>query len=254
MGASAGPPPLPPPPVPPVSSWARPSDGGAAGGGAAGGGTPWDRRREIGLVQAFFETTQEVLLQPVRLFSSLRDGSMGGALLYGVIAGYVGLVASTLYQFVFNLVSGGGGSMMSSPEMARFAPFLEMTAVSLVVRILFGPIQIVIGVFVTAGIYHVLILLTGGTSRTFETTVQTVSYAQAPALLSVIPVCGSVIAFFWYLVAYIVGLSEAHGISRARAAAVVLIPALLLCCCCVAAFTLLFGGVMAALGGRMPQQ
>ena len=48
-------------------------------------------------------------------------------------------------------------------------------------------------------------------------------------LFSLIPVCGGLIGGIWGLVVVIIGLAEAHEISRGTAAAAVLIPWALCC-------------------------
>ena len=50
--------------------------------------SPWDRRREIGMVQAIKETTLGVMLHPRRFFSSIHpNGDHGATLGYGVLVG-----------------------------------------------------------------------------------------------------------------------------------------------------------------------
>jgi hypothetical protein len=65
-------------------------------------------------------------------------------------------------------------------------------------------------------------------------------------MLAVVPVCGF-LAGLYVLVLNIIGLSEAHGISRGKAAAAVLVPILLVCCCCALGIGLLFGGLAGVL-------
>ena len=72
-----------------------------------GGGTPWERRQQIGFASALVETTQQVLGRPSDFFRRMPvTGGIGGPLLYGVIAGYVGLLASALYSFILRSALG----------------------------------------------------------------------------------------------------------------------------------------------------
>ena len=50
------------------------------------------------------------------------------------------------------------------------------------------------------------------------------------------------------LVLLVIGLSEAHGISRGKAAAGVLVPFVLICCCCVGIIGAAIFGMAGALG------
>src|SRR5262249_15275297 len=174
-------------------------------------------------------------------------GGIGNPLLYSVIVGYVGLVASTIYNVVFRSVLGASLSRIGGGgEFERLAPFLHGGA-SLVVNLIFGPVAIVIGLFLMSGILHLVLLALAGGGRGFEATFRVASYSQAASLFNVIPLCGGLIGFVYVLVLMIIGISEAHQISRGRAAAVVLIPILVLCCCCGAAIAVAVFGAAGAL-------
>ncbi len=111
---TGAPPPLPPlgsapplplpgdvPPVPPT----QPPRAGRAGGGF--GRIPWDDRDRIGLLTALVETTREVLTAPARFFRAMPvTGGIGSPLLYAVIVGWVGVVATALYQAIFRSIAG----------------------------------------------------------------------------------------------------------------------------------------------------
>ncbi|PYQ12633.1 MAG: hypothetical protein DMF80_16890 [Acidobacteria bacterium] len=88
----------------------------------------------------------------------------------------------------------------------------------------------------------------GGAPRGFEATFRVACYAEAAALIRLVPLCGSLLSTAWFLFLAIVGLSEAHGISKGRAAAAVLLPLILVCCCCAAGILLVLGGFASALG------
>jgi hypothetical protein len=247
-GASPGPPPLPAAP--------RPFPGAAlppAGQGRPG--SAWDERARLGFVPAFVETTRQVLTGPAEFFRRMPVvGGLGGPLLYAVTAGWIGLVAAALYQSVW--VSIVGPSVLpfgiEREEFARVLAFMESWA-GLVAQVVFGGVSVTIGVFVTSGILHLMLLLLGAGQKTFEATFRAVSFAQAPMVLFVIPVflvpgCGALVAI-WSLVLYVIGLSEAHQIGRGRAAAAVLLPLVALCCCC-AGFAFTLAGAIASLAGR----
>jgi hypothetical protein len=224
-----------PPPLPPE-------------GGPQASSIPWERRGQIGFLAALVETTSQVLTGPEAFFPRMpTSGGIGGPLVYGLIIGYVGLVASTLYSLVFNVAFGGlGGLARQSDSLERLAPFLE-GGLSLVSNLVFGPVFITIGLFVWAGVVHLMLLLLGGAHRGFEATFRVGSYAQAAAILQIVPVCGWLITVVYGIVVQIIGLSHAHGISKGKATAAVLVPILLVCCCCA----LVFGVVGATLAGGL---
>lgn len=213
----------------------------AAGGGAAegseprGAGTPWEDRARLGVLNALVETTRRVLTEPASFFRAMpTSGGIGSPLLYAVILGWLGLVASSFYGAVFQSIVGSSLTPWTErPELAPMIAFMESWG-GFAVQVVLGPVFVVIGVFVGAGIFHLMLLLIGGAARGFEATVRAVSYAQAPGILLLVPFCGQLVAGIWTLVLYVIGLAEAHGIGYGRAVAAVLLPILLLCCCCAA--------------------
>lgn len=230
------PPPALPPPLPPE------------GGGGAGGGTPWERRQQVGFASAFVETTQQVLFGPTAFFRAMPvTGGITGPLLYGVLAGYVGLVASSLYRFVLSTTMGMGWA--GRGELDRYMPMLS-SGFGLVMQLLFGPVLIAVGLFIVAAVMHLCLMVVGGAGGGFEATFRVVAYAEAAMLFSIIPLCGDVIGFIYWLVLVILGFSQAHRISGARATVAALLPFVVLCCCCggLAAVAGLTGGMLAGLG------
>jgi len=211
--------------------------------------TPWEQRGRIGLVSALVETTQQVFSRPTEFFRAMPvTGGMGGPLLYGVIVGYVGLVASAIYGAIFQAVAGPHlFDMPHRSELEKFLPYLQ-GGMGLVFQIVLGPLLIAAGLFISSAICHLLLMLFGGAPRGFEATLRVRCYAEAGSLLRLVPFCGTPIFVIYSLVLTIIGLSEAHGIGRGRAAAAVLLPLFFLCCCCVGAIVLAVGGLASALG------
>ena len=107
--------------------------------------------------------------------------------------------------------------------MERLAPFLDGTT-SLVVNLLFGPVFIVIGLFIGAGLFHLCSSPSAAATRGFEATFRVAAFSQAASIFNIIPGCGGLIGLVYTLVLLVIGLSEAHQISRGKAAAAVLVP------------------------------
>jgi hypothetical protein len=253
-----------PPPVPPAGAepppLAPPAGGGGgsslppeppssgSGGRPPGGEVPWEERDRIGLGNALVETTKRVLGHPVPLFRALsRPSGIGSPLLYAVIVGWIGVAAATFYSALFQSLVGSSLAGLGSerPELAAALGFAQGWG-GFLFQLVFAPLGLAIGLFVAAGVFHLMLLLLGGAQRDFETSFAVVGYAQGPAIVMLIPFCGSLVAWIWTLVLYVVGLSEAHGISRGKAAAAVLLPLVLVCCCC-ALLGFLFASSLAAL-------
>jgi hypothetical protein len=236
VGASTPPP---PPGLPP------PLPGGSGGAGApAGGGSPWESRDRLGFLGALVETTRQVLGQPTRFFREMpTTGGIGAPLLYAVVIGWVGAAVSGLYSALFQSVVGS--SLASFGERSGFAEAFQFAQswAGLLIQVVFAPVWIAIVMFLVAGIFHLMLLVLGGARRDFEATFRVVSYAEAPAVLMVLPFCGGLVAAVWSLVLYIIGIAEAQGVGHGKAAAAVLLPLALVCCCC-GLLALLFAGAL----------
>jgi hypothetical protein len=99
----------------------------------------------------------------------------------------------------------------------------SLMAASLVLVLL--PFLIPIGLFISAGITHVCLMVLGGANEGFEATFRVNGYAYGGlAWTMVIPVCGGLVFLVWGIVLEIIGLADAHRVSTGKAAAAVLIP------------------------------
>ncbi|HUG54884.1 MAG TPA: YIP1 family protein [Vicinamibacteria bacterium] len=195
------------------------------------------------MLTALVDTTKQVLTGPAEFFRSMPvTGGIGAPLVYGLILGYLGLVASTIYNTVFQSVLGSSMAGMGSTRWERIAPFVEGGA-GLVVNLVFGPLFIAVGLFLSAGIFHLVLLALGSGGRGFEATFRTAAYSQAAAIFNAVPLCGGVIGAVYTIVLLVIGISEVHQISRGKAAAVVLLPLVILCCCCAGSLGMALGGL-----------
>jgi hypothetical protein len=234
--------PPPPPPPPGGAGWSTPP--------RATGGTPWHRRDQIGLATALVETTQAVLLRPGEFYRQMPVvGGLGGPLLYAIIVGYIGVVANAVYQLVFSSVIGSAVTNMSQdPQMAPLVAFLQASGgiAGFFWALVVGIPVIVIRVFLSAGIFHVVLLVMGGAGRGFEATLRVVAYSEAAYLLNLIPGCGGLLGAVYGLALCAIGLKEAHQTTLLKAIVAVLLPIFLVCCCC-AAVIFLFAGTLASM-------
>jgi hypothetical protein len=225
-----------PPPLPPAPAPSAP-------------GTPWDDRDRLGFATAFVETIKLVLFQPVEFFRAMpTSGGLGGPLGFGVAVGYFGLAVSATYKFVFQSVAGRMITELArASELQRISEIVG-SGVGLVLTLALGPLLILIGLFLGAGVTHLCLMLLGGAKRGFEATLRVACFAQAPALFAIVPFCGGLVQLVYEIVLAIIGISEAHQISRLTAALAVLLPFVLICCCCGAGVAAMFGGVAGLTG------
>jgi hypothetical protein len=195
-------------------------------------GLPWDERQTKGLVNAFIETLQMVLIRPVGAFTAMkREGGLGEPLLYAIIGGTFGAVFAITYNFV----------------LRSFTPFEDRQGamahvfggLGWIFLLVLAPLFVVIGMFIASAILHVCLMIVGGAKQSFETTFRVVCFAEGSVSpLLVIPFCGGLVVGIWKIILYCIGLARAHETDTGRAVIAVLLPLIV---CCGGLLLLIFG-------------
>jgi len=251
-------------PAPPGGGW------GAAGGPGAGrfsgepppGGTPghlpggkdltpWERRRELGLVKGFFETWRLTITAPQTFFPTVRpDVPWTEALFWAWIIHAINVVLS------LPLLALGMSSLMlpqNLPSNPNIPPE-QMAAVMKIVGSAFGigpllgslilyPLFAIIG----AALMHLVAMIIGAGKNGWGATMRAFCYGSGPYVLSFIP-CVGFLAFLYVQVLRVFGMMGIQETDGFKATMTVLLPWVLLCCCGVAA-AIGFGGLIAGLAG-----
>src|ERR671911_619464 len=144
-------------------------------------------------VDSFVEVVGRVVRSPTEFFSS-------------ILGGLLRLVWRTRAAGGFRFEGGGYG----------FGEFLA--------SVILTPIGATIGLFILAGIAHLLVMLFVGSENSgFESTFRVVSYVSVTNLVNWIPFIGGLLALYGLYLA-VVGLREMHSTTTGRAALVVLLP------------------------------
>jgi hypothetical protein len=241
------PPPIPPPPPRAAEGRALAAEPGRRTAPEAEL-PPWERRDTLGLGAAFLDTTRAVLFAPRRFFGRMPPGGgAGDPLGYGMLAGFVGILASAVYRLVMDIVSGG--RWVELPYLEPLRRFGNPGVMFFVIQILLGPVMLLLMLVVLAALLHGALMLFGGARRGFEASFRVVCYAEAVSVLGLIPLCGEVAAIPYFLVVWVVGLAAAHGVGAGRSLAAVGLV-FTLCCCPFALLGAL--GAMGGLAGHLP--
>jgi hypothetical protein len=96
---------------------------------------------------------------------------------------------------------------------------------SFLIGIILAPIGAAIGLFIGAGILHLLVMLiVGSRNAGYEGTFRVGAYSAVTTLVSWIPIIGLIASLYGIYLA-IMGIREVHNTSTGKAAIVVLIPA-----------------------------
>ncbi len=178
---------------------------------------PWENISELGLWQAIYHTIKEVLFAPDAFFKKLTyNGGIKEPLAFGLLTGSIGAIFGVFWQFL--IFSGG---------VLPFEDFIacEFTfGLFFLIALVFIPIAVVVGQFITSAVWHVFLLLTKGAGNGFEATFRVVSYSQSVQILALIPVLGGWVSGIWQIVIQIIGMKEIHETTYLKVFLAFLIP------------------------------
>lgn len=177
---------------------------------------PWERRERYGLLNGLYLTVKDVLMAPGRFFHRMpTEVGLGQPLLFAIALG----VIASLFSWMWTLTGSSLQVLLAQDQANAFkAPLVSFLA------FLFSPLTVAIRVFIQAGLIHLCLGLVGGNRLGFEATFRVAAYSEATGILSLVPVCGSVISFPWALVVAVIGLYSIHETEPWKAVVAVLLP------------------------------
>ena len=234
----------PPAPMPPPSGHFYDSASGPRSG------PPWER--DGASVASYFATLKELLGSPSLMFSEMRrEGGIGAPLLFGMAGGMAwGAIGLVLQLGIQSLIMG----MAAGPGAGAPPPGLAMgmaSGVGLVVGLVVLPLGLLLSMFLSSGIYHLMLMMLGAARQPFETTFRVVAYSTgAVSILAAIPLCGGYIQGITQLVYTGIGLCHAHEISGGKAAAAVVLPMVICCGGLIVVYAVVVAAFVAGGAGR----
>lgn len=204
--------------------------------------TPWEDRALQGFIGGLLKTMKGSLFTPAEFFRKMPvKGGLTDPLLYALIVGMIGMMASYVWQIMLEDTFRG----FIPAEMKAAAGYNIFHGIGMAVLAVITPFMIIVALFVWAGILHLLLMLVHGSKNGFEATFRAVSYSYGANIFMALPFCGGFVALVWSIVLAIIGLKEAHGTSGGRASFAVLFP-LIACCVGVVLIAMLIAGTMAS--------
>jgi len=170
-------------------------------------------------VNSFVEVVRRVALQPTTFFADLpRQGSLLGPLVFALICVEISAILVGLLTFID--VPGGVTWLLGARGDQGILAFVG--------GLVLAPIAGTVGVFLTALVTHLLvILLVGSCLSGFGASFRIVSYSSVTSLLGWIPFIGWIFSLYRLYLAT-VGIREMHSTTTGRALVVVLLPAVLI--------------------------
>src|SRR5215212_5154948 len=165
-------------------------------------------------VNSFVEVVGRVVRSPTEFFSSIpRRGNLLAPLVFALICTEISTILGGLLRLVWRTRAAGGVRFAGSYSFGEFLASVILT-----------PIGATIGLFIVAGIAHLLVMLFVGSQNSgFESTFRVVSYVSVTNLVNWIPFIGGLLALYGLYLA-VVGIREMHSTTTGRAALVVLLP------------------------------
>ena len=207
--------------------------GGSGGSGGAprrvSGGASGGEFNYSDPIQSFVNTVRNVVTAPAGFFRGIRrEGDFVNPLIFAIICYEVSAILGGIIALAFG--SRGFGGFLAS--------------------IIFAPIGAAIGLFIGAGILHLLVMLIVGSRNSgFEGTFRVGAYSSVTSLVSWIPIIGVIASLYGIYIA-IMGIREVHSTTTGRAALVVLIPVVLVIILAV----LILGAALLAIFSAASQQ
>ena len=177
-----------------------------AAGQLSAHGTPWDRRKEIGLVTAWWDTVKMILMSPTAFFRDHIGTSFKEAYFFDVICHYVGMIPASAVTVLISWLTADfvRQAGKTPPELSAVIAMSGVVA-------LVGPLvfPIVPGV-IMPGITHLCLWPMAAKRRSFMHTYRTFLYGGAANVLAAVPLCGALAAPILTLVVWIKGMKEVH--------------------------------------------
>jgi hypothetical protein len=169
-------------------------------------------------VNSFVSVVRRIVLQPSAFFAGLpRQGSLLGPLVFALVCTEVSVLLVGLFTFLD--VPGGVTALFGAQGDQGLLAFLGGLVVA--------PIAGAVGVFLTALVTHLLVVLVVGSGHAgFGATFRIVSYSSVTGLVSWIPFVGLIFSLYRLYLAT-VGIREMHATTTGKALLVVLLPAIL---------------------------
>jgi len=234
--------------------------GGPPGPGSIRGPTPWERRSEIGVIQALIDTWKTSMFSPESFWSTVRpDGPWQDSIYYAwIIIGIGALIQVPLRSLqsaqIRRVLEQLQDSMKNIPPDAQDAinrvldhlggASLASGIFGFIMTLIFYPVLLFIG----SAILHLFCMLFGCAKNGYWATFRVSAYATSPLVFYGIP-CLGFIAWVYSLVLSILGIARVQDSTVGRATAAALSPVVLSCCCCCGVFTLAAGAIAHHLPG-----
>lgn len=163
---------------------------------------------------ALLATVGRILWQPRRFFSELPSGGgLGEPLSFALLVGTLGMLSTLFWQ----LLQEGNFSEVLPLGLAQYADNVMDNPGVLVGVFLLLPLLVVLGQFWFSLCLFWAVRLIGPPQTTFESAFRVAAYAQAPAVLCLVPWGGALVAGIWNLILLVIAVARKFDFSTIKA-------------------------------------
>jgi hypothetical protein len=214
---------------------------------------PWDRRSELGMLKAWWQTSTLLLRAPqVTLDAAQRDAPLGSSLLFTAISTVAGF-ATTFAAYVLLLGVGVAASLSQAKELGTGIGAAE-GGLLVIIMGMYGVFIFagqIVSVLMLGGIEHGVLYVLGERNRSYPVTVRAHAMGLAPYVLGLLPFCGLMVMGMWSLVVRCISLASLQKVSMGKAVVAVLSPLLVLCGCIGAFYVFMMMAVIGGIADKM---
>jgi hypothetical protein len=208
---------------------------------------PFERRSELGLWTATWETLKGAMMEPTNFWRSHLSPSDNTAplifvalLLIPILVGsFTGAAINALMVGPLESLLGRADLPLPPEAIDEILKGMRFTPGTVIKILLTVPPVVFIMLFIQAAISHLFLILLGGASKDLSSTWRMTCYATAARVLDFIPGLGRPVASIWVLASRVIAYREDHECSTGQAVGAVLLPVVVFLCCC---------GLLAGLG------
>ncbi len=190
--------------------------------GLGQGEVPWERLDVYGFFPGLVLTLKRILFQPVDFFETMPPGrGKGKAMVFNLLLSEFLLVIDFLWALF-----GVRAKIADTGQTDALAAMAGVPGLGFLVLLVMVPLFMVAGIYLDAGLTHLLLMLLRGSGKGFDETFRVMCYSSAPTVLSAVPVAGQLLSpviLIWYMTLQAIGLKKVHGAAYSQALAVVLI-------------------------------
>jgi hypothetical protein len=206
---------------------------------ASGGVVAWEDKSQ-GLFARWWGTFKEVCFNGKRFHAAAAQNddpwpAVTFAVTNGAIVGLlVGIFVAILYLAIGGIgaiAASSGGRHGSTPGAAVFGMVAAMGIGMAIAMPILYVILGFIGPWISGGLHHLGLVMVGGTSKPYSSTVRVVGYSTAAQIFSVVPGIGGLLSIGLMIVSLVIGLDETHKCGSGKAIFAAVLPFLLLCLC-----------------------